>query len=254
MANRTTLSQLAARTQDLLRTTDKSAEAMTWVNTALSEICTRTSGLMTRRAVHFSIAAGVSEAGKAYFEISAICPNFVSPISLFIVIQGAGSLIYTPRYLPPPEFFRTASWKTAASQGAQIEWYTIARVGSNTPSSTLADLKTLGLYIDPGLVASTTRWCYLTYMATPIWQSSSGNYIECFPHWEHVVIWKAAAIGARAIKHRLHDIFELEANHALQTMYTVEKYQPDTVPMSLGTDRVLTGTRRFQYALPQEIG
>jgi hypothetical protein len=225
---------------------------MSWVNAALGEIYSRTTGLTTRRTVHFSITSAAT--GVVAWEIQEICPNFVSPVSLLIVLQSASNnQFYAPVYLPPAEFFRTCSWKTATSSAANIDWYTISRIGTNVPDTGVQNLKALTLYTDPGIATSTTRWCYLTYVASPTWQSTSTNYIECFPHWEHVVVWKAAEIGARALKHRLYDIFRLEAAHAIQTMYTVEKYQPDSVVFSRGAEGNLAGTRRFGYTLPQKI-
>jgi hypothetical protein len=252
MATRRTLGELAADVQDLLRTRDKTAAAYTWVNKALGEIYAQTSGLMTRRTVTFPITAGAGETGKCAFEISAIPNNFVSPVSLWVVLSGAATAeLWAPTYLPPSEFMRTASWQYKTSSALEIRYYTISRIGTNVPSDDVGDLRTMTLYIDPGFAANTTRVCHLTYIATPQWQTTPENYVECFPHWEHVLIWKAAAVGAQALKHRLADIFEIEANHALQTMYAVEKYQPDDVVEQQGGN--LLGTRRYGYTLPQTI-
>jgi len=252
MATRRTLGELAAAVQDLLRTRDKTSAAYTWVNTALAEIYSQTTGMMTRRTITFPITAGVGETGKCAFDVTQIPNNFVSPVSLWVVHSSASGKLYAPTYLPPHEFMRTASWQYAASSQDGPVYWTITRVGTNTPSDSVNDLKTFTLYLDPGFAASTTRVCHMTYIATPVWQTEAANYVECFPHWEHVLIWKAAAIGARAIRHRLADVFEIEAGHALQTMYTVEKYQPDDVIESQGGN--LLGTRRYGYTLPQNMG
>ena len=241
---RETLQGLAQMVADLLRRPNSSDAAETWVNKAVHEIYTRTSGGMARRQAVFQLATAGSAAGS--FDVAAVPNGYLSPLSLKLV-KADNKFVYAPDYVDPIEFFQTASWRLAETTGIPERW-TIQRAGDTEPTATLTDMRTWKMYVDPAIPASTTYWAYLVYLTAPVWQTDPLGYLEVYPHWEYAVVWQAAAIGARVLREQTAPIFASEAERAVRTLIAVEELEPDHVPM-VGGQTVL-GIERYKQQIP----
>jgi hypothetical protein len=249
--NRETLGSLAGMVADLLRRDNIGVSAQYWVNQALGEIYSTVSSPMTNRPAVFSITSPAN--GQAMWEVDTLPPNIISPRSLVMVLADGNNLTYAPTYLPPSDFFERSTWQATGVLGSPKN-YTIESVGSPTPVALTGHetLRRMHIYFDPALLAGDWR-CYFTYEAVPTWQDSADGYIECFPWWEPVVVWKAAAIGARALRIPTYEIFEAEAAHAIKVMTSVENYRPDAVPVPKDIQGSLGLGPRFAPQLPDVV-
>lgn len=258
MADRSTLSELSVVVSDLLGRDNLTSRAEDWLNMALAEIYTQASGITTKRVAVFQFQDGTS-VNDVKYEIQDIPNNIVSIASLEFLKSVAGvCTAYAPLYLPPQTFFQTASWKHSNPTFSYPRHYTIERTGtynSFAPGTDARPARKITIYTDPGLVegATTTWWGYMTYVASPLWTANSDECMECTPHWEWVLIWKAAAIGAKAIHHRAVDIFEARAMDAMTKFYEVENQRIDSAPFMQGELGDPTQMGRFRVNVPEGI-
>ena len=151
--------------------------------------------------------------------------------------------VYFAMYITENDFDRKiATGATVASSTIPLYW-TIRNDGS-----------TQKIYINPPASGETTvtlLWLG-NYLATP---PSSGDYLSIPYHFEHVIVWGAAALGAQVLRMNSYALFASEFEEHLMELHQLMGYKPSSVPVMRSVTGPYTGTHRFMAGprFPQNI-
>lgn len=257
MAERRTVGELAIIVADLLRRDNVTSEAEDWLQLALADIYSHVTGASNMRQTMFEL-----DDTDVRQLITQIPQTFISPVEFIITSKEAtpNGYVYAPEYLSPHDFVSKIPAGSTVGTGA-TKYYTIQHTGTvahGTVTGTAESkaMREVELYIYPGLLSTDGPWMgRLVYLATPWWLSSpTSKYLECFPWWEYVVIWKAAALGARALRLPTAEVFETEAEQALKVFNSLETYAPDRIAYPRDRQFRSVSEERFRVNLPETIG
>lgn len=248
MANTLTqVANLVDEVADLLRHDNVDARILTWVNITLQDIMAR-----AQTTLWYKIARVDFTANLGQVDFSATSTRVANPICLVVVL--AAGTTYVPRYLTQVDFSRLAHQQ----DGAALDFGSFPTHWSIGPSDTTAGGATIPetgtkqtLFLYPRNTAALAAYLFYTgpRSTTPL---SGTGYLELPYHFEHVVVWGAATMGARVLRPNLYPAFKAEYEQALDAMNTIMSYNPDSVPVLRSIRGPYLGNQ-YDYNLPTTI-
>lgn len=242
MANaRTTAANLADEVAELLRHSNIDRRILDWLGTTFNDIVVRCGPchLFTDWIEALAIGSNTKEEPLTADQEAALG----SPILAIFV--GNSNKLYTPEYRTPQDFDKLEK-----------------EVGGSAPTS-----GTIPLYwtISETAVADgrrALRWFPETTGAYTAWIAHTGRYLDDSPtgssffflpyHWEHLLIWGAAAQGAAIVRPELADGFQMEYELALASFQRLMDETPDSQPVLKAVGGPYSGTSMMRR-LPETI-
>ncbi len=217
---RTAVSSLAAEVQSMLRMSNLDRRILDWIGMGMQEIISR-----MRTSMFFEVDEDITCTSGTRSASLTSEAAVGSPV--YAAFVGADSKVYTPRYLEPSDFDRLE--KDTAGGGYQTgafpTYWTLDTVAAQTETLGMSEIRYF-----PQLTQTCSAWVW--YMGRNTTDSPGGTDKVWLPyHWEHVLIWKTCAIGARMKKPQMMQVFEAEFEMAMQQMLTIMNYRPDQIPV-----------------------
>lgn len=160
-----------------------------------------------------------------------------------LVIKNATHYLYVPQYVTPADYSRI----TVDSSDADA---TVPRVWTIMQNATPAD----ALFIWPG--ASGAFSAHLFHIAPGLTSvPAGGDYLPNIPyHFEDVIIWGAAAIGATLLRTASAPIYQQEYEEAILSMASILGYKPDATPVFQSITGAYAGALQSGAKFPETIG
>lgn len=217
----TVVSGLVEEVIDLVRHDNIDVRALDWLAMAYNDMVTRVPLWRFVDQQQVEITAGKEQAqvasARGYHLMGAI------------FTRTADGVVYTPRYVSPVEFRNTAHY----------------REGGNLLTSDIPLMYSIGFGSRMDGEGSTAGNNFISvypaalsgYIVTvlgsgraqhepPAW----GAYMQLPYHFEHCLVWGAAAIGIKAVRPPAYPIFAAEYEQALSELQATLLYKPDGTP------------------------
>jgi len=235
MNNNSDVGTLADEVADLLRHDNLDQRINTWITAVYLDIAGKAPlSLFLRKAGTYTIPAGTETVALSSITSAS------NPVAL-LVTNGNGAKLVAPRYVTFIDFSRMAHDMQGGAALQQAHDPIIWSIGPGVD-------ETLGkgaLYIAP----ATVQECYAelfyigpTHHTTPL---ASNKYVALPYHFEHVLVWGAAAIGAKTLRPELYTLFRGEYEQALSEMNSIMSYKPDGVPVLRSVQGPYGGTPKM---------
>lgn len=209
---KSTVGTLAEEVADLLRHDNIDARIYSWIGMTYGEVLQRFPLEFFQELVTETFVAG--EESKAF-----TTPDTVgTPMAL--VMKTSTHSLYSPKYVSPQDYSRITVDSTEADAD-------IPRVWTIMQNATPAD----ALFIWPGCVGASVA--YLFHVAPGLTAVPTGaDYLPNIPyHFEDVIVWGAAALGASMLRTPAYPIYQGEYEEALFAMSSILGYKPDSTPV-----------------------
>lgn len=233
MANAiSTVEDLAGEVADLLRHDNLDTRLYQWLGMAFNDIVQRSPLELFCTYSQDIVATGEYS--------TAIGEHIGTPVAAIFV---NADIVYMARYVTPADYNRITSTGAEIAAATIPLFWTVKNDGS-----------TYKLFITPPASGATT--------VTLVW---AGNYLDTPPtntsilgfpyHFEHVLIWGAAAIGASILRTPAFPIYEAEYGQAFDEMLSLIGYRPDAVPVLRSIKGPYAGTPKLNAPprFPQTI-
>lgn len=140
--------------------------------------------------------------------------------SMAFVVKNSSHYLYVPQYVSPADYSRATVDSSEADS-------TVPRIWTVQQDSTPED----AIHIWPP--ASGAMTAYLFHIAPGLTAVPAGSdYLPNIPyHFEDVIIWGAAAIGATILRTQAYNIYAQEYEEAILSMASILGYKPDATPV-----------------------
>jgi hypothetical protein len=156
------------------------------------------------------------------------------PVAL-VVWRSSDYAMYSPKYVSPSDYDRVFSGSgDPITANVPLIW-TIKNI--STAGST-----SQALWVYPG--RSGTADYRLFHINTTASVPTAAEYLNIPYHFEHLVIFGAAAIGAAALQLPTAPIFDAEYEQALQDFKMINTYRPSSFPLLRSISGPYAGTQR----------
>jgi len=235
MANAiSTVESIANEVADLLRHDNLDVRIYQWIGLAYNDIVQRSPLELFCTYTELTVDSG------EYVSNAAIPDQIGTPVAAIFM---NASKVYMARYVTPADYNRITSTGAEVPVGVVPLFWTIKNDGA-----------TYTLFITPPASGDT--------VVTLVW---GGNYLDTPPtntsilnlpyHFEHVLIWGAAAIGASILRTPMFPVYEGEYGQAFDEMISLVGYRPDAVPVLRSIKGPYAGTPKLQAPprFPQNI-
>jgi hypothetical protein len=226
MANSKTLvSALAEEVADLLRHDNLDTRIYEWIGLAFNEMVQRTPLSLFYKMETATIASGASSVDLVGL------PGVLT----MAVFRGADDRIYLPQQLSPTDFRRLkASSGTVANATVPLAW---TLVSDGTEENRILVFPGMGQDVFITLLSLSQHM-----ESVPV----GTDFLHLPYHFEHVVIWGAAALGAEALRTQASSVFFNEFENSLQEMTVMMAYAPDATPALRSLNGAYAGTGRLK--------
>lgn len=224
MANTlTTVGNLVEEVADLLRHDNLDIRINTWIISAYNDVLHRVASPLFSSRVLQATASGeetdltIPEGGQ------------VSTPVLGVFLQASTGSIFCPKFVTPIDFNRLAHTQSGT---AQPQWYEpLAYTLAPTLSDTIGRVRLL-VYPKPAVSYHVTLIFphKHLYNDSPLMPADSTGFLNIPYHFEHVLVWGAAAFGAKVLRRELYPLYKAEYEKALQNMTWIMYYKPDLIP------------------------
>jgi hypothetical protein len=190
-----------------------------------NDICQRAPSVLFLKSVSATVPSG---GGKTSEVIDiALASYYTMNNPALLVFQTIGSnIIYIPRFVTMVDYARTAH-NTSGTVPLNGTVPMIWSIGGNE-DSTQGKAR---IFMYPSMLSGGKITVFYTskFQASPL---SGVSFVPDFPyHFEHVLVWGAAALGAKVLMPESYPIFRGEYEQALRNMYITLNYQPDSTPV-----------------------
>jgi hypothetical protein len=224
----TTVGDLAEEVADILRHDNLDPRIYEWIGLSYAEVQRRAPLEMFRTVVSGSFLTGASRDNYTGGVGSAL-----NPIACIFV--SASDIVAVAQYVTPLDYHRLVATGASLPTSATPSHWTVTHdaLGDAVrvyPAASGALRYTL---IFPGLAGAETP-------------PGSSSYLNLPYHFEHVIVWGAAAIGAEMVRPAMVPVFHAEFEEALNDMLGMMGYHPSAVPVLRSVTSPYGGTGRLQ--------
>jgi hypothetical protein len=211
-----TVSVLADEVADLIRHDNIDTRILDWVAMTYNDITTRCKCWLFTQTGNGSVASQGSQV------ISMA--NIGNPISV-IMVDPSNSTLYFPKLIPFGELRRFSHNTATLTEGKPT--HCAFGPGDRVASSSSGKSH---LWIYPATDAA--NWvAQVIYWTDHLTDTVTGAETLGLPvHFEHVLVWGAAARAASILRPELYPIYQQEYESALANMKMIMTYKPDLVP------------------------
>ena len=209
---KSTVSTIAEEVAALLRHDNIDARIYSWIAMAYADVLQRLPLEFFQELVTETIGTGTATVPFTTQDTVG------TPMA--VVLKNATHHLYLPQYVSPADYSRVTVDSTEADS-------TIPRLWTIMQDATPAD----AFFIWPG--ASGAMTAYIFHIAPGLTAvPAGGDYLPNIPyHFEDVVIWGAAALGASILRTQAYPIYQQEYEEALLGMASILGYKPDATPV-----------------------
>jgi len=227
------VSALAEEVADTLRHDNLDTRIHQWIGLAFNDMVDRSPIELFQEATVVTVADGDSSV--------AFTTDITTPMGATFV--DANSKLYVASYVSSTDFSRLTAIGAAITASTMPLYWTIKQDGT-----------TQKLFISPpasGAIVATVFWAGKYLSTSP----GGSDKLDLPYHFEHVLVWGAAALGAMAVRPSLHPLFQAEYEQALGDMQQIVSYHPDATPVRRSITGVHAGSRKMQAPprFPQNI-
>jgi len=215
---KSTVSTIAEEVAALLRHDNIDARIYSWIGMTYADVLQRLPLEFFQELVTETVATG-----------TAVVPFTVQDTMgtpMAVILKNATHYLYVPHYVSPGDYSRVTVDSSEADS-------TVPRLWTIMQDATPED----AFFIWPG--ASGEMTAYVFHIAPGLTAvPAGGDYLPNIPyHFEDVIIWGAAALGASILRTQAYPVYQQEYEEALLAMGSILGYKPDATP----TFRSITG-------------
>lgn len=220
MANsRTIASELADEVADLLGVSNADRRILDWLGMVYNEIVTRSINPLFYEVIGPITIADNSNGADltADQEVSLGSP-------MLLVLTRSGGNLVTPEYRPPTDFDKLFKERGGSSVATATEprFWTLST--SSLDGTEYDGRRSIRYW--PQVTEAYNAWLWTTGLSLD--DSPAGtDYVWLPYHFEHVLIWGAASIGARIIRPETADAYKAEYENWLMAMTIMLNRAPD---------------------------
>lgn len=220
--NMSSVSDLAQEVATLLGFDNIDARIYQWIGMIYNEV-------IQRQPVDLFYTTSVDTISDGDYS-TTLGENVGTPVA---AIFQNDDKIYYALYITENDFDRKIATGAAVSESTIPLYWTIRNDGS-----------TQKLFINPP--ASGDTICTLLWLGNYLDSApEAGDYLSIPYHFEHVIVWGAASIGAQVLRMSSYALFTSEYEEALNDLYQLMGYKPSNVPVLRSVTGPYTGTHRF---------
>ena len=239
MSTASTLGQLSQEVGTLLRHDNLDVRIHQWLTITWTDLLSRAS---VWRLCQLRGAGSISMGNYS----TSVNGPIQDILGVYIHLQASPLTVYTPKYVQYSDFCRIAFSQDGGEMptGAPLI-YTLGPSTSSGNNQTLMVYPAATGILVPHILTVGTGWTIPSV-------TTAGFALPY--HWENVLIWGAASIGAKSLMSHLYPLFQGEYEEAIQKMISMLTYRPDSTPVMRSVVSPYGGTvtgRRFR--LPEEI-